>query len=63
MRITDKWAGMSDREAFVELLNDVRETLKYAHRMRGNTTDEDLVEKLIWRIEGNIGYEGEDDLK
>ena len=61
--MTDKWAGMSDREAFVELLNDVRETLKYAHRMRGNTTDEDLVEKLIWRIEGNIGYEGENDLK
>lgn len=59
----DKWAGMSDREAFVELLNDVRETLRYAHRMRGNTTDEDLVEKLIWRIEGNIGYEGENDLK
>jgi hypothetical protein len=59
----DKWTGMSDREAFVELLNDVRETLKYAHRMRGNTTDEDLVEKLIWRIEGNIGYEGENDLK
>lgn len=61
--MTDKWAGMSDREAFVELLNDVRETLRYAHRMRGNTTDEDLVEKLIWRIEGNIGYEGENDLK
>ena len=61
--MTDKWAGMSDREAFVELLNDVRETLKYAHRMRGNTTDGDLVEKLIWRIESNIGYEGENDLK
>lgn len=63
MRITDKWTGMSDREAFVELLNDVRETLRYAHRMRGNTTDGDLVEKLIWRIETNIGYEGENDLK
>ena len=61
--MTDKWIGMSDREAFVELFNGLKETLTYAHRMRGNTTDEDLVEKMIWRLEGVMGYEDENDLK
>lgn len=34
-----------------ELIEAVRQTLAYAKRMRGNTTDEDLVEKLTWRLE------------
>lgn len=55
--MTDKWTGMPDREAFADIFNDVKETLTYAHRMRGETTDEDLVEKLIWRLEDIMGYE------
>lgn len=57
--MTTKWVGMPDREAFVDIFNDVKKTLDYAHKMRGETTDEDLVEKLIWRLEAIIGYEGE----
>lgn len=34
-----------------QLIEAVRQTLAYAKRMRGNTTDEDLTEKLIWRLE------------
>ena len=34
-----------------QLIEAVRQTLAYAKRMRGNTTDEDLVEKLTWRLE------------
>lgn len=34
-----------------QIIEAVRQTLAYAKRMRGNTTDEDLVEKLTWRLE------------
>jgi len=34
-----------------QLIEAVRQTLAYAKRMRGHTTDEDLAEKLIWRLE------------
>jgi len=62
--MTTKWVGLPDKEAFVEIFTEVKETVKYAHRFRGETTDEDLVEKLIWRLEAIIGYEGDDnDLK
>jgi len=37
-----------DREQLEEA---VKQTLAYAKRLRGNTTDEDLVEKIIWRLE------------
>ena len=59
-----KWVGMPDKEAFVEIFTEVREAVKYAHRFRGETTDEDLVEKLIWRLEAIIDYQGnENDFK
>lgn len=57
--MTSKWVGMPDREAFVEIFTEVKETVKYAHKMRGETTDEDLVEKVIWRLEAIINYKGE----
>lgn len=57
--MTVKWVGMPDREAFVEIFTEVKETVNYAHKMRGETTDEDLVEKLIWRLEAIINYTGE----
>ena len=37
-----------------KLLADVKELLAYAHRMRGETTDEDLVEKLTWKLESIV---------
>jgi hypothetical protein len=37
-----------------QLIEAVRQTLAYAKRMRGNTTEEDLVEKLTWRLEGIV---------
>lgn len=40
-----------DKETLLEM---VKMTLAYAKRMRGHTTDEDLVEKLIWRLEDII---------
>lgn len=55
-----KWIGLSDREAFTDIFNAVRDTVKYAHQQRGHTTDEDLCEKLIWRMEEIIGYEEKD---
>jgi hypothetical protein len=59
-----KWVGMPDKEAFVEIFTEVKEAVKYAHRFRGETTDEDLVEKLIWRLEAIIDYQGnENDFK
>tara|TARA_R110000765_G_scaffold299402_1_gene394297 strand:- start:1105 stop:1293 length:189 start_codon:yes stop_codon:yes gene_type:complete len=57
--MTTKWVGMPDREAFVEIFTEVKQAMEYAHRMRGETTDEDLVEKLIWRLEAIIEYKGE----
>ena len=33
------------------LEEQIRMTLAYAKRMRGNTTEEDLVESLTWRLE------------
>ena len=58
--MTVKWVGMPDREAFVEIFTEVKNAMEYAHRMRGETTDEDLVEKLIWRLEAIIGYQGDE---
>ena len=37
-----------------ELIEAVRQTLAYAKRMRGETTDEDLVEKLTWKLESIV---------
>lgn len=55
--MTNKWIGLSDKEAFTDIFIAVRETVKYAHRQRGHTTDEDLLEKVIWKLEDIIGYE------
>lgn len=42
-----------------QLIDAVRQTLAYANRMRGNTTDEDLAEKMIWRLEDIVEtYDG-----
>jgi hypothetical protein len=37
-----------------KLLEDVKQVLSYAQRMRGETTDEDLVEKLTWQLESIV---------
>lgn len=59
--MTSKWIGLSDKEAFTEMFIAVRDTVKYAHQQRGHTTDEDLVEKLIWRLEDIVGHETEEE--
>lgn len=50
------FAGLSDQEAFSQLFNSVADTIFYIHRQRGNTTDEDLLEKVQWRLEDATGY-------
>lgn len=57
--MTTKWVGLPDKEAFVEIFTEVKDVVQYAHRMRGETTDEDLVEKLTWKLEEIIGYKGD----
>lgn len=37
-----------------DVMEAVKQTLAYAHRMRGETTDEDLVEKLTWKLESIV---------
>ena len=55
--MASKWIGLSDREAFTDIFNAVRDTVKYAHTNRGHTTDEDLLEKIIWKLEAIIEYD------
>lgn len=41
------------------LIEQIRMTLAFAKRMRGETTDEDLAEKMIWRLEDIVEtYDG-----
>lgn len=47
--------GVSGDIAFQELYVEVSDLYEYAVRMRGETTDEDLVEKLIWKLEAVLG--------
>ena len=41
------------------LIEQIHDTLAFAKRMRGETTDEDLAEKMIWRLEDIVEtYDG-----
>lgn len=51
----DRYIGLSNGEAFSQLSTDVKELLQYIHKQRGETTDEDLIEKVTWRIEALVG--------
>lgn len=59
-RPDDKYVGLSDAEALAEMRLDVTAINKYIYRMRGNTTDEDLVSKVTWMLEDITGMEGPD---
>ena len=50
------FAGLTDAEAFAQLFNDAVEILMVIHRQRGETTDEDLLEKTQFRLENALGY-------
>lgn len=50
------FAGLSDRDAFAQLFNNIVSTMNMAHRQRGHVTDEDLLERMIWAIEAAVGY-------
>lgn len=51
----DRYIGLSNSEAFIQLSSDVKELLQYIYKQRGETTDEDLIEKVTWRIEALVG--------
>ena len=61
MAKTDNYIGLSDKEALAEIKSDVTGVNKYIYRMRGNTTDEDLINKVTWMLESITGLEGPDD--
>ena len=50
--------GVSADIAFQELYVEVSDIYEYVLRMRGETTDEDLVEKLTWKLEAVLGKQG-----
>lgn len=56
VKMMASFAGLTDAEAFAQLFNDTVEALRAIHRMRGQTTDEDLLEKTQWRLEAALGY-------
>ena len=58
--MTSKFIGLSDREAFIELFNDVKVVVKNIHRQRGHTTDEDLLEKTQFQLEQITGVTPDD---
>lgn len=51
----DRYIGLSNGEAFNHLSADVKELLQYIYKQRGETTDEDLIEKVTWKIEALVG--------
>jgi len=57
--LDDKYVGLSQGEAFVELVSDVKDLLHYISLQRGETTDEDLIEKVTWRLEALVGMVNE----
>ena len=46
--------GVSGDIAFQELFVEVSDLYEYVVRMRGETTDEDLIEKIIWKMEAML---------
>lgn len=50
-----RYAGLSDREALSQLMQDVKGVVQNIHRQRGHTTDEDLLDKTMWQLEKITG--------
>jgi hypothetical protein len=50
-----RYIGLSHKEAFTHITDDVKETLDFIYRNRGETTDEDLIDKVSWRLEAIVG--------
>ena len=50
-----RYAGLSDREALSQVMQDVKDVVQNIHRQRGHTTDEDLLEKTMWQLEKITG--------
>jgi len=59
----DRYVGLSDREAFVAVRDDVKSVVEYIRRMRGETTDEDLMNKVTWKCEAIAGMEEPDGIE
>ena len=56
----DKYAGMTDREAFVELQIDLQEAVRLIHQHRGEMPVDDLMDMVQWRLEGITGIVPDD---
>lgn len=56
LQMLSTFVGLSDRDAFAQLFNDVSMVLFSILQQRGLTTDEDLLEKTQWRLETALGY-------
>lgn len=50
-----RYAGLPDREALSQVMQDVKAVVQNIHRQRGHTTDEDLLEKTMWQLEKITG--------
>ena len=56
LAMLSNFAGLTDRDAFTQLFNDVVSVMNMSHRQRGHVTDEDLVERMTWALEKAVGY-------
>lgn len=60
-KMLNTFAGLDNGEAFSQIFNDVADILFGIVNERGETTDEDLLEKTQWRLENTLGYKPEND--
>jgi len=56
----DKYDGMTDREAFVEIQIDLQEAVRLIHQQRGEMPVEDLMDMVQWRLENITGMVPDD---
>lgn len=61
IKMLNTFAGLDNLEAFSQIFNDAAAILFAIISERGETTDEDLLEKTQWRLENALGYKPEND--
>lgn len=53
--MTNKWTGLSDREAFTEIFIEAGNVVKFIHQHRGSMPVEDLMDSVMWKLEAITG--------
>lgn len=53
--MTNKWTGLSDREAFTEIFIEASNVVKFIHQHRGSMPVEDLMDSVMWKLEAITG--------